>query len=373
MSVCRQSGTFDQLGKLLEKVWCISVSIGCIIESSISVHVIFNLFQCIGLYNDNNYSFNYNECNDKELKIIIIGLIINVLSLIAGMCFLIYAIKHNRVNVRLNFSVFEKDEQLTNELIELHEKIQRGRQNSSENVLKDIKGDNTQESISNSLAEEKEMKSIAKQSVGDGNNDNINKKKTSFKQTWNNTIKGLSNKINFKSTQYRTLMIGMAYCRKSMIISVLSGRDPDIDIPTMGFNIEKIQTLDFNFSVWHVGAQPELRDLWKHYYPGTHGIVCVVDIDGKRLETAKWILDNILDEHELKGKPIVILCDNKDALNCHSSEEIEALLECKTKMKDRPHACFPYVSKNLDKANTNEKERLYNAFKWLYTQCNATQ
>ena len=56
------------------------------------------------------------------------------------------------------------------------------------------------------------------------------------------------------------------------------------EVPTIGFNIEKVKTRDFNFSVWDVGGQTELRDLWRHYYPGTNAVVWVVDsADKKRL------------------------------------------------------------------------------------------
>ena len=128
LSVCRQSGTFHQFGKILEKFWCISVSTGCIIESLISVYVIFSLFECIGFGSDSETSsiylyFKHNECGDNGLKIIIIALIINLLSLIAGICFLVYAIKHNRVNVTLDLAVFQKDEELAKQLQHINAKI----------------------------------------------------------------------------------------------------------------------------------------------------------------------------------------------------------------------------------------------------------
>ena len=126
LSVCRQSGTFRNLGKCLEKLWCLAVSIGCIIESLISIYVIFDLFECIDFRTTDTSAsvhFDKNECGKNEFKIIVIALSINLFCLVVGFGFLIYAIRHRRVNITLDFTVFKTDDELAAQIRDLNEKI----------------------------------------------------------------------------------------------------------------------------------------------------------------------------------------------------------------------------------------------------------
>lgn len=76
------------------------------------------------------------------------------------------------------------------------------------------------------------------------------------------------------------------------------------ETPTIGFNIEKVKTRDFNFSVWDVGGQTELRDLWRHYYPGTNAIVWVVDsADRKRMAHSNDTNSNVCNIIKMITKP----------------------------------------------------------------------
>ncbi len=53
-------------------------------------------------------------------------------------------------------------------------------------------------------------------------------------------------------------------------------------------------------SIWDVGGQDRLRDLWRHYYPGTMGIVFVVDAaDHARMDLVKLELHSLMIEKEL--------------------------------------------------------------------------
>ena len=124
LSVCRQGGSFQDCTQFLESLWCVSVSLGCIAEQSISIYVLIVSFECVGKWFGNNiyetdvlYA-NSNKCDSGALYILFIGFTINILSLIAGFGFLIYAIKRRRVRITLDPSVLDQDEQLAKELAE---------------------------------------------------------------------------------------------------------------------------------------------------------------------------------------------------------------------------------------------------------------
>lgn len=43
-----------------------------------------------------------------------------------------------------------------------------------------------------------------------------------------------------------------------------------------GFNVEKVQYKNVEFTVWDVGGQEKLRPLWRHYFNNTDGLVNVL-------------------------------------------------------------------------------------------------
>eukprot|EP00976_Prorocentrum_cordatum_P091006 1188354-Prorocentrum_minimum.AAC.4 len=54
-----------------------------------------------------------------------------------------------------------------------------------------------------------------------------------------------------------------------------------------GFNVEKVQYKNVQFTVWDVGGQEKLRPLWRHYFNNTDGLIYVVDaLDKDRIGKA---------------------------------------------------------------------------------------
>jgi hypothetical protein len=54
-----------------------------------------------------------------------------------------------------------------------------------------------------------------------------------------------------------------------------------------GFNVEKVQYKNVQFTVWDVGGQEKLRPLWKHYFSNTDALIYVVDcLDKDRIDRA---------------------------------------------------------------------------------------
>jgi GTPase SAR1 family protein len=53
--------------------------------------------------------------------------------------------------------------------------------------------------------------------------------------------------------------------------------------------------------VWDIGGQDRIRNLWRHYYNGTQGLIFVVDSsDRDRMEEARDELHKALGEVELE-------------------------------------------------------------------------
>eukprot|EP00958_Prasinococcus_capsulatus_P012644 scaffold1273_cov401-Prasinococcus_capsulatus_cf.AAC.10 len=69
-------------------------------------------------------------------------------------------------------------------------------------------------------------------------------------------------------------------------------------IPTVGFNMRKVQKGKVTIKLWDLGGQPRFRSMWERYCRGVNAIVFVVDAaDHDNIEIAKAEL------HELLARP----------------------------------------------------------------------
>eukprot|EP01083_Nonionella_stella_P020662 57322_1 len=111
-------------------------------------------------------------------------------------------------------------------------------------------------------------------------------------------------------------------------------------------------------NMWDVGGQDKLRDLWRHYYPGTDVIMFVVDAaDHKLLNTAKEELHLLLNEKELENATIVVIANKQDLPNALSKEDVAQTFELDK--IGRANQCFETSAK--------ENKGLTDALDWLTT------
>eukprot|EP01084_Bolivina_argentea_P259857 438661_1 len=106
LAICRE---FDAVlagcGDILENIWCISVSVGCMIEQAIAVYVIYFVFDCVQFL-----------CAEQLLLLVILSLCVSVIGFIIGAVFLVYACLHRRVRISLDLSILKKDSDVNKEL-----------------------------------------------------------------------------------------------------------------------------------------------------------------------------------------------------------------------------------------------------------------
>ena len=74
--------------------------------------------------------------------------------------------------------------------------------------------------------------------------------------------------------------------------------------PTIGFNVETLEFKGIKFNIWDIGGQNKIRQLWRHYFPNTNGIIFVIDSsDRLRIKEAKQEIDFLMQDEDLKGCP----------------------------------------------------------------------
>ncbi|XP_067651643.1 ADP-ribosylation factor 6-like [Haliotis asinina] len=152
----------------------------------------------------------------------------------------------------------------------------------------------------------------------------------------------------FSSAKARILMLGLDGAGKTTILYKLT-LDKDVPtIPTIGFNVETVSPEGCNgvtFTVWDVGGQEKIRQLWKHYYPNTQGLIYVVDsADRLRMKEARAEFHGIFTSPEMEGVPVVVIANKQDlpgALKPSEVAEELAMSDLKNRKWHIHGACAP--------------------------------
>ncbi|KAJ8109401.1 hypothetical protein ONZ43_g6144 [Nemania bipapillata] len=104
--------------------------------------------------------------------------------------------------------------------------------------------------------------------------------------------------------------------------------DPKLKtVPTVGQNVSTLTLPDMYLKIWDVGGQLSLRKLWQSYYASCHAIVFIIDStdigdgniehDGSgRLDECRLVLEDVLQNSETEGVPLLILANKQDREDC---------------------------------------------------------
>ncbi|AQK54529.1 ADP-ribosylation factor [Zea mays] len=99
------------------------------------------------------------------------------------------------------------------------------------------------------------------------------------------------------TSEMRVVMLGLDAAGKTTILYKLQIGEVLSTVPTIGFNVEKVQYKNVMFTVWDVGGQEKLRPLWRHYFNNTDGLIYVVDsLDRERIGKAKAEFQAIIND-----------------------------------------------------------------------------
>lgn len=144
--------------------------------------------------------------------------------------------------------------------------------------------------------------------------------------------------------------------------------------PTVGFNVEEVTVGGLMMSVWDLGGQTKLRELWKHYYDGTVAIVFVVDsADRQRLaDESRVELQRLCQEPLLRSWPLLVLANKQDLPHAATPEEVEQLLGLKQLLVASQNKAAGGNNNNLGLKSYHvqsccavEKEGIKEGFVWL--------
>lgn len=155
-------------------------------------------------------------------------------------------------------------------------------------------------------------------------------------------------------------LLGLDNAGKTMILHRYKTNKEVSTCPTTGQNVETISHDNFHFVFWDVGFRHKLRHLRKHYYKDTDCIIFVIDsTDRERMTgnvpnrihnnsivwTVKQELEEMLQEEQLKNKPMLILANKQDVDTAMQFEQIIVQLKLNQMIKNRKWHIQPCSAK----------------------------
>jgi len=117
----------------------------------------------------------------------------------------------------------------------------------------------------------------------------------------------------FGLQEMRVVMLGLDAAGKTTVLYKLHIGEVLSTVPTIGFNVEKVQYKNVQFTVWDVGGQEKLRPLWRHYFNNTDGLIYVVDsLDKDRIGKACSEFKTIISDPLMRNSAILVFANKQD-------------------------------------------------------------
>jgi ADP-ribosylation factor related protein 1 len=141
--------------------------------------------------------------------------------------------------------------------------------------------------------------------------------------------------------EYSILLLGLDNAGKTTLLEQIKSiyskdHHPNLrTVPTVGQNVSVIDLPELYLRIWDVGGQHSLRGLWQSYYSSCHAIVFVIDSsdvgdadietlskqgmnddDDGRLSECKMVLEDVLQNEEAEGVPVLVLANKQDCEDC---------------------------------------------------------
>ncbi|WZY74415.1 hypothetical protein YC2023_006655 [Brassica napus] len=127
----------------------------------------------------------------------------------------------------------------------------------------------------------------------------------------------------FGNQEMRVVMLGLDAAGKTTILYKLHIGEVMSTVPTIGFNVEKVEYKNVMFTVWDVGGQEKLRPLWRHYFNNTDGLIYVVDsLDRERIGKAKQEFQEIIKDPFMLNSVILVFANKQDMRGAMSPREV---------------------------------------------------
>jgi ADP-ribosylation factor protein 6 len=125
---------------------------------------------------------------------------------------------------------------------------------------------------------------------------------------------------------FKILILGLEGTGKTSIARCLALKPQEVTYkPTIGVNFYKTTYKNACLVLWDLGGLEQFRKLWRIFFPGTDGILYV--LDGRKYDEAIQSLQVLTSIIQHLPKPVVLLINKQDHPGALSVEAIESILK----------------------------------------------
>ncbi|MBZ3880505.1 Beta-tectorin, partial [Sciurus carolinensis] len=136
------------------------------------------------------------------------------------------------------------------------------------------------------------------------------------------TISSLFSRLLGKK-QMHIWMVGLDAAGKPTILCKPKLGERVTTFPTIGFNVETVESKNLCFTVWDVGGQDKVRPLWRHYFQSAQGLTFVVDSYGhERIQEGAQVQQKVLEEEELQDAGLLLFANKQNLPNALALSEM---------------------------------------------------
>jgi len=123
------------------------------------------------------------------------------------------------------------------------------------------------------------------------------------------------------------IMVGLDAAGKTTVLYRMKLGEAVTTIPTIGFNVEKLEYKNILFTVWDLGGQTKTRAIWHSYHQETDALIFVVDAsDRERIEEAHEELLKMLHREEMRDAALLVLANKQDLPGAMTTAELTGKL-----------------------------------------------
>ncbi|KAL0212738.1 hypothetical protein RCL1_006364 [Eukaryota sp. TZLM3-RCL] len=152
----------------------------------------------------------------------------------------------------------------------------------------------------------------------------------------------------FWKRELELCLIGLANSGKTTFVSVIATNEcPMNTIPTVGFQVSRVQRGGIDLKLWDIGGQSRFRSQWERYARGCNAIVFMVDGAAPDSHAeAKEALHDLLSRPSLAGIPVLVLSNKNDLPGSLNATQLIDVLDLKS-LQNRQVDCYDISCKNL--------------------------
>ncbi|XP_033118854.1 ADP-ribosylation factor-like protein 13B isoform X2 [Anneissia japonica] len=163
------------------------------------------------------------------------------------------------------------------------------------------------------------------------------------------------------------VLIGLDNAGKTTAIKAVKGEANTEEPPTVGFSsVEFTFEKKYEVTVYDLGGEKRIRDIWKDYYAEVHGVVFVLDAsDEDRIDECRLALRETLEHKKICGKRILVLANKHDNDGALDEVDVCERLDLEDMVNDSKCPCRVETCAAIEGFGKKMDKSIFQGFQWL--------